>query len=57
MALMQVNFFSDTLGMSTSMNVIMPEYTEEGASIPVLYLLHGMSDDHTAWCRYTSIER
>lgn len=57
MALLQVNFFSDTLGMSTSMNVIMPEYTEEGASIPVLYLLHGMSDDHTAWCRYTSIER
>ena len=24
---------------------------------PVLYLLHGLSDDHTAWLRYTSIER
>jgi putative tributyrin esterase len=24
---------------------------------PVLYLLHGLSDDHTAWQRYTSIER
>ncbi len=23
----------------------------------MLYLLHGMSDDHTAWLRYTSIER
>jgi S-formylglutathione hydrolase FrmB len=24
---------------------------------PVLYLLHGLSDDHTAWLRNTSIER
>src|SRR5215208_5232831 len=24
---------------------------------PVLYLLHGLSDDHTAWQRYTSVER
>ena len=24
---------------------------------PLLYLLHGLSDDHTAWVRYTSIER
>jgi S-formylglutathione hydrolase FrmB len=26
-------------------------------SFPVLYLLHGLSDDHTAWQRFTSIER
>ncbi len=26
-------------------------------ALPVLYLLHGLSDDHTAWLRYTSIER
>ncbi len=24
---------------------------------PVLYLLHGLTDDHTAWSRYTSIAR
>jgi len=24
---------------------------------PTLYLLHGLSDDHTAWTRWTSIER
>lgn len=24
---------------------------------PTLWLLHGLSDDHTAWCRRTSIER
>ncbi len=25
--------------------------------LPVLYLLHGMSDDHTTYCRRTSVER
>ena len=24
---------------------------------PVLYLLHGLSDNHTAWLRYSSVER
>ena len=24
---------------------------------PVLYLLHGLTDDHTGWHRYTSVER
>jgi len=57
MAFLEVNFFSDTLHMCSSMNVILPEDLSEGATCPVLYLLHGMSDDHTAWCRYTSIER
>jgi len=27
------------------------------SEFPVLYLLHGLSDDSTAWLRYTSIER
>ena len=31
--------------------------TAAGDDCPVLYLLHGLSDDHTAWLRYTSIER
>ena len=58
MALLNVNFFSDALGMSTSMNVILPEPGEEVKKpYPVLYLLHGMSDDQNAWCRFTSIER
>ncbi len=56
MAFLEVNFFSDSLGMCTQMNVILPERSEQ-EKIPVLFLLHGMSDDHTAWCRYTSIER
>ena len=66
MALLHVNFFSDVLGMATSMDVILPEQTAgqigmEGKAsdklYPTLYLLHGMSDDHTIWQRRTSIER
>lgn len=66
MALMQCNFFSEVLGLSTSMNVILPQNTTRqvgmkeqggGKAYPVLYLLHGLSDDHTIWLRRTSIER
>jgi S-formylglutathione hydrolase FrmB len=55
MALIQCDFFSESLGFSTSMNVILPQPVRE--QYRVLYLLHGMSDDHTIWCRRTSIER
>lgn len=66
MAFIQCDFFSEVLGISTSMNVILPQNTRkqigmEGkapqATFPVLYLLHGLSDDHTIWMRRTSIER
>ena len=29
----------------------------DGGKLKVLWLLHGLSDDNTAWCRNTSIER
>lgn len=66
MAFFEVSFFSDVLGMCMSMNVVLPQKTRgnigvtEGAfgeRFPTLYLLHGMSDDHTTWMRRTSIER
>ncbi len=66
MALLHVNFFSEVLGLSMNMDVILPQKTRgqigmEGqrhdGKYPVLYLLHGMSDDHTIWQRRTSIER
>ena len=66
MALLHVDFFSDVLGMCTQMDVILPEKTRgqigmEGRTAEgpwkTLYLLHGMSDDHTIWQRRTSIER
>ncbi|MFB9328629.1 alpha/beta hydrolase [Paenibacillus aurantiacus] len=67
MALMQCDFYSETLGVSASMNVILPQRTTTQIGMssassgetrhPVLYLLHGLSDDHTIWLRRTSIER
>ena len=57
MALLDIKFYSQTLGMCVSVNVIMPERREKGEKHKVLWLLHGYSDDHTAWCRNTSIER
>lgn len=66
MALMQCSFFSESLGMCTSANVIVPQPTLgqiglEGkgspSGCPVLYLLHGLSDDHSIWLRRTCIER
>lgn len=66
MALLHCDFFSDALGLSTSMTVILPQTTRrqigmDGRALrryhPTLYLLHGMSDDHTIWQRRTSIER
>ncbi len=66
MALMHVDFFSNVLGMSVNMDVIIPQRTTgqigmEGVcgdgQYKTLYLLHGMSDDQTIWQRRTSIER
>jgi putative tributyrin esterase len=63
MILTAVNFFSFTLGIRSHLDVILPQRNhppELPSPTPpyrTLYLLHGLSDDHTAWQRYTSIER
>jgi putative tributyrin esterase len=64
MALLQCAFSSEVLGQQVPCWVILPRPTtkdgkliEEPRDYPVLYLLHGMSDDHTIWVRRTSIER
>ena len=44
-----------SLGRRSSFNIIIPENIT--GPVPVLYLLHGMSDDHTAWTRWSSVER
>lgn len=55
MALIQCNYQSDALGSTASIQVILPEPLRP--SYPVLYLLHGLLDDQTAWTRQTAIER
>jgi putative tributyrin esterase len=66
MAHLRCDFFSEALSLSTSMTVVLPQrtttqidmegHTSDGPP-PVLYLLHGLSDDDTIWLRRTSIER
>ena len=59
MALIETNYFSDVLGMQTKMNVIIPGYPGAPARrpIPVMYLLHGMSQDYSDWVRFSMIEQ
>lgn len=66
MALLDVNFFSKSLNMNTAMKVILPQKQQASIGInqapsvgeyKILYLLHGMTDDHTIWLRRSNIER
>lgn len=67
MAFFELKIHSEVLGMAVSVDAIVPQKPsrgnigisprETGDTFPTLYLLHGMSDDHTIWHRRTSIER
>jgi putative tributyrin esterase len=68
MALIRCDFYSDALDVSTTMTVLLPEQTRsqiglagapaaDAAGFPTLYLLHGLSDDHSIWQRRTALER
>ena len=64
MATLEFQYYSKALKSITNVNVILPEIhkTAEGIGRPAgtyktLYLLHGLSGDHTNWMRKTSIER
>ncbi|NLC81702.1 MAG: esterase family protein, partial [Lentisphaerae bacterium] len=50
MALLHTHFHSAALGMQMAMDVILPQQPTV-AELPVLWLLHGLSDDHTIWQR------
>ena len=54
MAFLNVNYHSTSLQKACSMQIILPDNTKEPYS--VMYLLHGLSDDHTIWSRRTRIE-
>lgn len=57
MPLVGCRFRSDVLQLSMSMQAIIPAGPVPPSGHPVLYLLHGLSDDDTAWLRLTGIER
>jgi S-formylglutathione hydrolase FrmB len=54
MILSELRFPSRTLGLRVSMNVLLPENLD--GPFATFYLLHGLSDDHTGWQRWTRIE-
>ena len=56
MAISKVNFRSEVLGKVTSMNIYLPD-KENSSPMPVIYLLHGWSDNDEAWLTATSLER
>jgi S-formylglutathione hydrolase FrmB len=66
MAFLDVHAFSDALGTQVNFYVLLPQQTRKqigaagGANygpFRTLWLLHGLSDDHSIWMRRTSIER
>lgn len=67
MAFFESHFFSEALGVQTTVYVILPQKSTKGqigvngngdnSEYKCLYLLHGLSDDHSIWLRRTSIER
>ena len=67
MAQLTVDLFSESLEVGTTITVLLPQATRAQIGVepvpvpehgwPVLHLLHGLSDDQTAWVRYTAIER
>jgi putative tributyrin esterase len=57
MAVAQVNYWSPAITKETQCCVLLPERQAQGGPYPVWYLLHGLSDDYSAWLRWTSLER
>ena len=67
MSYIEMNIYSEALGKQTEVIVIMPQLDRSGeigiesksqpGPYKCLYLLHGLTDDHTIWMRRTAIER
>ncbi|WP_270740616.1 alpha/beta hydrolase [Lactococcus formosensis] len=61
MAIINIEYYSEVLGMNRKFNVIYPEASKtgvkDGNDIPVLYLLHGMSGNEDSWLIRTGIDR
>lgn len=57
MTICRMNFKSQVLDLSTSVNVYLPDNEVMIAEAPILYLLHGWSDDCNAWLDSTNLIR
>ena len=53
------HYYSNALGVQVSVWVLMPPMDvmqQKKTKLPCVYLLHGLSDDHTMWMRQTRLE-
>jgi len=57
MAVAHLNYFNSPLQKEVAFLALLPDRQEKPGPYPVYYLLHGLSDDYTAWLRWSSIER
>ena len=53
------SFYSQSIDLTTSFTAVLPHEgtSEDNGNRPVLYLLHGLSDNHTNWLTNTSVAR
>jgi putative tributyrin esterase len=60
MALIRIDHYPETIQVNTPVYLILPDPEDLQArplpQVPVLWLLHGLSDDASAWQRYTNLE-
>ncbi len=61
MAVFHINYPSPVMNRNMAMNVLLPDedkgFCDSKGKYPLLYLLHGYTDDYSRWMRMTSIER
>ena len=49
---------SEILDMERNYSVYLPpDYETSSRSYPVLYLLHGLGDDHTGWVQFGEVKK
>lgn len=56
MAIIRWQFFSQILKLHTSLTLSLPESIKPSGRLPILYLLHGGTDNATTWLRETDLE-
>ena len=52
----EVNVFSESMKKDIPVTVVLPEDYAREKLFPVVYLLHGYSDNHKTWTERTDVE-
>lgn len=56
MAVIELHYRSQILRMSTTVTILLPDIPVPEGGFPTVYLLHGFSEDDSAWLRHSRIE-